>query len=43
MHEPKLFKTFKERGEWVELCFMTRAMEHGFKVSKAGGPGQRCF
>jgi PD-(D/E)XK endonuclease len=33
----KLFKTFKERGEWVELRFMTQAMEHGFKVSRPWG------
>jgi len=31
------FKTFKERGEWVELRFMTAAVEHGFKVSKPWG------
>jgi hypothetical protein len=33
----KLFKTFKERGEWVELRFMTKAVEQGFKVSKPWG------
>jgi hypothetical protein len=32
MDEFKLFKTFKERGEWVELCFMVAALRHGFKV-----------
>ncbi len=37
MDECKLFKTFKERGEWVELRFMTQAVEHGFKVSKPWG------
>ena len=31
------FKTFKERGEWLELCFMARAIEHGYKVSKPWG------
>jgi hypothetical protein len=31
------FKTFKERGEWVELRFMTAALEHGFKVAKPWG------
>lgn len=31
------FKTFKERGEWVELRFMGKAMEQGFKVSKPWG------
>lgn len=31
------FKTFKERGEWVELCFMARVLEKGFKVSKPWG------
>jgi hypothetical protein len=33
----KLFKTFKEQGEWVELRFMTQAVERGFKVSKPWG------
>jgi hypothetical protein len=33
----KLFRTFKERGEWVELRFMTQAIEHGYKVSKPWG------
>jgi hypothetical protein len=32
-----LFKTFKERGEWVELRFMAQAMQHGLKVSKPWG------
>ena len=36
-HDCKSFKTFKERGEWVELCFMTRALEHGYAVSKPWG------
>jgi hypothetical protein len=33
----KGFKTFKERGEWVELQFMARAVRNGFKVSKPWG------
>jgi hypothetical protein len=38
MGEPTaVFKNFKERGEWVELRFMTTAVEHGFKVSKPWG------
>jgi len=35
--ERKTFKNFKERGEWVELRFMTQAIEYGFKVSKPWG------
>ncbi len=31
------FKNFKERGEWVELRFMTAAIENGFKVSRPWG------
>jgi hypothetical protein len=27
----------KLRGEWAELCFMTRAAEHGLRVSKPWG------
>jgi hypothetical protein len=37
MAKCKSFKTFKERGEWVELRFMTSALEHGFKISKPWG------
>lgn len=37
MPDCKHFKTFKERGEWVELRFMTKAMEHGYRVSKPWG------
>ena len=37
MDECKLFKTFKERGEWVELRFMAQALGHGFTVSKPWG------
>jgi hypothetical protein len=37
MNECHRFKTFKERGEWVELRFMADALEHGFKVSKPWG------
>ncbi len=31
------FKTCKERGEWAELCFMARAAERGFSVSRPHG------
>ena len=37
MTKCKGFRTFKERGEWVELRFMTEAVEHGFRVSKPWG------
>jgi hypothetical protein len=36
----KFFKTFKERGEWVELRFMSEAMRHGYKVLKPWGDSQ---
>lgn len=32
MDKFKFFKNFKERGEWVELCFMVEALRHGYKV-----------
>jgi hypothetical protein len=31
------FRTFKERGEWVELMFMATAVRRGFRVSKPWG------
>jgi hypothetical protein len=37
MEKRETFKNFKERGEWVELRFMTQAIEYGFKVSKPWG------
>ena len=37
MDEFKFFKTFKERGEWVEARFMADAMRHGYKVLKPWG------
>ncbi|HEY4903033.1 MAG TPA: group I intron-associated PD-(D/E)XK endonuclease [Candidatus Sulfotelmatobacter sp.] len=37
MDEFKVFKTYKERGEWAELRFMAEAMFHGYKVSKPWG------
>ena len=37
MRQCKLFKTYKERGEWVELRFMAEAMRHGLRVSKPWG------
>ena len=30
-------KGCKERGEWAELCFMARAVQHGFSVSRPYG------
>ncbi|MBS1853312.1 MAG: hypothetical protein JST79_20625 [Acidobacteria bacterium] len=35
--QPSRFRTFKERGEWVELRFMTAALEHGYAVSTPWG------
>ena len=37
MAKCKGFNTFKERGEWVELQFMARALRKGLKVSKPWG------
>jgi PD-(D/E)XK endonuclease len=37
MAKCKGFKTFKQRGEWVELRFMAQAAERGFRVSKPWG------
>ena len=37
MSQRRVFKTYKERGEWVELRFMAEAMGHGYKVSKPWG------
>lgn len=37
MSKCKGFKTFKERGEWVELVFMARAVRLGFKITKPWG------
>jgi hypothetical protein len=37
MTKCKGFRTFKERGEWVELQFMAGAVRNGFKVSKPWG------
>jgi hypothetical protein len=37
MTKCKGFRTFKERGEWVELQFMARAVRNEFKVSKPWG------
>ena len=31
------FRTFKERGEWVELQFMAAAASHGYRVLKPWG------
>lgn len=37
MGKCKGFRTFKERGEWVELQFMAQALRKGFRVSKPWG------
>jgi hypothetical protein len=37
MEEFKVFKTFKERGEWVEALFTAAALRRGFKVLKPWG------
>jgi hypothetical protein len=37
MDELQVFRTYKERGEWVELRFMSTAVERGFKVSRPWG------
>jgi len=38
MGEQKLnFKNFKQRGEWVEMLFMARAVREGLQVSKPYG------
>ena len=35
------FQTYKQRGEWVELVFMTNAAGRGFHVSKPWGDSGR--
>jgi PD-(D/E)XK endonuclease len=37
MDQCKRFKSFKQRGEWVELQFMAQAASHGFSVSRPWG------
>jgi PD-(D/E)XK endonuclease len=37
----EIFKTYKQRGEWVELLFMTRAAKRGYVVSKPWGDSAR--
>ncbi len=37
MAKCKEFRTFKERGEWVELKFMAKAAEQGLQVLKPWG------
>src|SRR2546427_12649730 len=38
MGDQKLnFKNFKQRGEWVEMLFMARAVREGLQVSKPYG------
>ena len=41
MTSPGNFKTYKQRGEWVELLFMTEAAQRGFNVSKPWGDSAR--
>jgi hypothetical protein len=36
----RAFKTFKERGEWIELRFMAEAVHRGYKVLKPWGDSQ---
>jgi len=40
MYEFKVFRNFKQRGEWVELRFMAEALRHGYKVLKPWGDSQ---
>jgi hypothetical protein len=37
MNDWENFRTFKERGEWVELQFMAAAASHGYRVLKPWG------
>lgn len=37
----EVFKTYKQRGEWIELLFMTRAAKRGYFVSKPWGDSAR--
>lgn len=37
MAKCKGFRNFKERGEWVELTFMARAVRNHFRVSRPWG------
>jgi hypothetical protein len=37
----EVFKTYKQRGEWVELLFMTQAAKRGLLVSKPWGDSAR--
>jgi PD-(D/E)XK nuclease superfamily protein len=37
MKEWEKFRTFKERGEWVELQFMAEAASHGYHILKPCG------
>jgi hypothetical protein len=37
----EVFTTYKQRGEWIELLFMTRAAKRGFTVSKPHGDSSR--
>jgi hypothetical protein len=36
----RAFKTYKERGEWIELRFMAEAARRGFKMLKPWGDSQ---
>jgi len=39
--KPHHFKTYKQRGEWVELKFMMEAAARGFNVAKPHGESAR--
>lgn len=41
MKDWEKFRTFKERGEWVELQFMAEAASHGYHVLKPCGDSLR--
>jgi hypothetical protein len=43
MDDPKRsFRNYKQRGEWVEMCFMARASREGLQVSKPYGDSAPC-
>jgi hypothetical protein len=37
----EVFKTYKQRGEWIELLFMTLAVKRGYVVLKPWGDSAR--
>ncbi|HEY3971582.1 MAG TPA: group I intron-associated PD-(D/E)XK endonuclease [Candidatus Sulfotelmatobacter sp.] len=42
MEQWEKFRTFKQRGEWVELLFMAAAALRGFGISKPWGDSAAC-